>query len=78
MKTSSNKKYLIIAGVLFAIFLTNIFASKIVLELDIKSLPFIDYIWEFLILLMSALFFVVAILNEESQLKYKATKTDCI
>ncbi len=67
MKKASDKKWLIAGGALFSIFIVNIIASKIVLSLNNKSFPVIGDVWEFLILFIAAICFVVAILGEESE-----------
>ncbi len=67
MKKRSDIWYLVGAGVLFGLFLLNIFLGKAALVFDIKPILAVGDVGEFLILLAAIICFVIVVLRRESQ-----------
>lgn len=67
MKIRSDIWFLVIAGVLFGLFLLNIFMGKAALVFNIKPILAISDVGEFLILLGAVVFFVIEVLRRESR-----------
>ena len=63
------------AGVLFGLFLLNIFAGKAALLFETKPIIAIGDVGEFLILFAAVIFFVVVILHREAEESISTTKS---
>ncbi len=67
MKSKTDIWYLVSAGVLFGLFLLNIFLGKAALIFDKEPILSLGDVGEFLILLAAVVFFVIEVLRLESQ-----------
>ena len=67
--------FLVSAGVLFGLFLLNIFLGKAALLLDMEPILTIGDVGEFLILLAAVICFVIVVLRRESQESDAKTKS---
>ncbi len=75
MKKRSDTWYLASAGILFGLFLLNIFLGKAALVFDMEPILTIGDVGEFLILLAAVIFFVIVVLRLESQESNGKTKS---
>ena len=78
MKKMSDILWLLSAGVLFGLFLLNIFLGKAALSFDMEPILTVGDVGEFLILLAAVICFVIEVLRLESQeadLKTKSANT---
>ena len=75
MKNRSDTWFLVSAGVLFGLFLLNIFLGKAALIFDMKPIVTLGDVGEFLILLAAVVCFVIVVLRMESQQNYLKTKS---
>ncbi len=67
MKSNADIWCLVSTGVLFGLFLLNIFLGKAALLFDMEPILSIGDVGEFLILLAAVVFFVIEVLRLESQ-----------
>ncbi len=67
--------FLVSAGVLFGLFLLNIFLGKAALTFDMKPMLTLGDVGEFLILLAAVICFVIVVLHMESQQSDVKTKS---
>jgi len=67
MKNRSDIWYLVSAGVLFGLFLLNIFVGKAALLFDMEPILTIGDVGEFVILLAAVISFVIVVLRLESR-----------
>lgn len=67
MKSKADILYLVTAGVLFGLFLINIFLGKAALLFDTEPILSLGDVGEFLILLAAVVFFVIEVLRLEAQ-----------
>ena len=65
MKKSSDTWFLASAGILFGVFLLDIFLGKAALELDMEPIISVGDVGEFLLLLAAVICFVVVVLHRE-------------
>ena len=75
MKKRSDTWFLVSAGVLFGLFLLNIFLGKAALIFDMEPILTIGDVGEFLILLAAIICFVIVVLHLESQQSDVKTKS---
>ena len=75
MKKRFDIWFLVSAGVLFGLFLLNIFLGKAALIFDMKPIVTLGDVGEFLILLAAVVCFVIVVLRMESQQNYLKTKS---
>lgn len=75
MKNGSDIWCLVSAGVLFGLFLLNIFVGKAALLFDMEPILTIGDVGEFLILLAAVICFVIVVLRLESQESDVKTKS---
>ena len=78
MKKGSDTWYLIIAGILFGLFLLNIVLGKAALVAGTEPILSVGDVGEFLILLAAVIFFVIVVLHRElinSDLKTKSANS---
>ena len=62
-----DNKLMLIAIILFILFIINIVAGKIILTFNIKQFSVIDVVGEFLLLFITIVFFIFAILSKEKK-----------
>lgn len=58
---------MLIAIILFILFIINIVAGKIILTFNIKQFSVIDVVGEFLLLFITIVFFIFAVLSKEKK-----------
>lgn len=78
MRTKADVWWLSIAGVLFGVFLLNIFLGKAALLFDTEPIMAVGDVGEFLLLLAAVICFVIEVLRQEShqsKLKIESAKT---
>ncbi|MDH3673288.1 MAG: hypothetical protein OES46_19350 [Gammaproteobacteria bacterium] len=75
MKNRADIWYLVSAGVLFGLFLLNIFLGKAALLFDMEPILTIGDVGEFVILLAAVICFVIVVLRLESQKSDVKTKS---
>ena len=75
MKNRADTWCLVSAGVLFGLFLLNIFVGKAALEFDMEPILTIGDVGEFVILLAAVICFVIVVLRRESQESDVKTKS---
>ena len=62
-----DNKLMLIAIILFILFIINIVAGKIILTFNIKQFSVIDVVGEFLLLFITIIFFIFAVLSKEKK-----------
>ena len=62
-----DNKLMLIAIILFTLFIINIVAGKIILTFNIKQFSVIDVVGEFLLLFITIVFFIFAVLSKEKK-----------
>lgn len=62
-----DNKLMLIAIILFILFIINIVAGKIILTFNIKQFSVIDVVGEFLLLFITIVFFIFAVLSKEKK-----------
>lgn len=67
MNKRSDIWFLVSAGVLFGLFLLNIFLGKAALVFEMEPILLIGDVGEFLILLAAVIFFIIVVLHREAQ-----------
>ncbi len=75
MNKRSDTWFLVSAGVLFGLFLLNIFVGKAALIFDMEPILTIGDVGEFLILLAAIICFVIGVLHLETQQSDMKTKS---
>jgi hypothetical protein len=75
MKKRSDTWFLVSAGVLFGLFLLNIFVGKAALLFDMEPILTIGDVGEFVILLAAVICFVIVVLHLELQQSDVNTKS---
>ncbi len=75
MKKRFDIWFLVSAGVLFGLFLLNIFLGKLALMFDMKPILTLGDVGEFLILLAAVICFMIVVLHMESQQTHVKTKS---
>jgi len=74
MKKRSDIWYLISAGLLFGVFLLNIFLGKAALVFDTEPIISVGDVGEFLLLLAAVICFVIVVLHREYEESIVKTK----